>query len=493
MMEKWIYKLHYTWIYLGLLIWCAIVNTWEQQVDVWHYYSTGILTMAVVLSPVLVFSCFSEQWRNTWPTWRYALCWLITFGLLLPLTATIGNGLVGEGDSKEMIFGGAIWAFVIEVALQLSHYIRGRGRQHRWLQSFNLEKAILLSIALISIILGIFTISSIGKPRYYNSSGNLLVGGEFDLHMIITHFGTFLGFAAQYFLMYLCGYFFFYINSHLLVAKVLKNKGILAYILCTLTVIGCCYPLLAALLNALPITQLLGPIFSANPFKAENGFAAATIVAISLPIVLAIQLGRQHSHIASLEKDKAETELGLLKQQLNPHFFFNTLNNLYALSLHQSGKTPESILHLSELMRYVIYKGQEPGVSIQEEIKYIEDYMELQQIRLRKPLQGQFKKDITNVEQVIPPMLLIVLVENAFKHGIEPAEDTATLELILNCTATQLYFSCINSFEQPNEKPPGIGLTNLQKRLSLLYPGKHTLYTSSENHIFKATLQLDLT
>lgn len=492
-MEKWLHKLQYTWIYLGLLIWCAIVNTWEQQEDAWHYYAAGLLTMFIVLSPVLIFSYKNDHWRNTWPTWRYILSWLVTFGLLLPLTAILGEELALSGFNKEIIFGGAIWAAVIEIALQLNHYIRSRGRQHRWLQSLNLEKAILISIALISITLGVFTISSMGKPRYYNSKGNLLIGGEFDLHMLITHFRTFLGFSAQYFLMYLCGYFFFYINSHLLVAKVLKNKGILAYILCTLATIGCFYPLISTLLNHLPITHLLGPIFATNPFKAENGFAAAAIVAISLPVVLAIQLNRQHAHIASLEKDKAETELGLLKQQLNPHFFFNTLNNLYALSLHQSEKTPESILHLSELMRYVIYKGQESGVAIQEEIKYIEDYMELQQIRLRKPLQWQFIKDITNVEQVIPPMLLIVLVENAFKHGIEPAEETASLELMLKSTTTQLYFSCINSFEQSNDKPPGIGLTNLQKRLSLLYPGKHTLHTSSENHIFKATLQLDLT
>jgi LytS/YehU family sensor histidine kinase len=101
---------------------------------------------------------------------------------------------------------------------------------------------------------------------------------------------------------------------------------------------------------------------------------------------------KQNSQIVDPGKEKTETELDLLKQQLNPHFFFNTLNNLYALSAQQSKQTPESILQLSELMRYVIYKAKEPAVQVREEVKYLEDYMQLQQIRLKRKPDIQFAR-----------------------------------------------------------------------------------------------------
>jgi LytS/YehU family sensor histidine kinase len=208
--------------------------------------------------------------------------------------------------------------------------------------------------------------------------------------------------------------------------------------------------------------------------------------------VLATQWARQNNQIVSLEKEKTQTALDLLKQQLDPHFFFNTLNNLYALSLQQSKQTPESILQLSELMRYVIYKAKEPTVSIHDEIKYVQDYIDLQQIRLKKKLEVQFQQQVQPDAPRIAPLLLIVLVENAFKHGIEPAENNTSLHLHLKIENKQFYFSCINSVEGEPGSAPGIGLSNLSKRLSLLYPGKYMLETARENHTFKAKLQIDL-
>jgi LytS/YehU family sensor histidine kinase len=267
---------------------------------------------------------------------------------------------------------------------------------------------------------------------------------------------------------------------------------VILYCLAGLAVVGIVYPIIAQLLALLPMTARLGNIFAENPFAFENGFGAIVIILLSLPVVLALQWSKQNSRIISLEKEKAQTELDLLKQQLNPHFFFNTLNNLYALSLQQSKQTPESILQLSELMRYVIYKAKEPTVQVQEEIKYLEDYMQLQQIRLKRKPDVQFKQEIGDGTPPIAPLLLIVLVENAFKHGIEPAEEKAFLHLSLHTTANRLYFSCTNSVEQDAEQTAGIGLANLLRRLVLLYPGKHLLRTGIENHIFKAELELDL-
>jgi len=213
---------------------------------------------------------------------------------------------------------------------------------------------------------------------------------------------------------------------------------------------------------------------------------------LTLPILLSLQWTKQNSQIVGLEKEKTRTELDLLKLQLNPHFFFNTLNNLYALSLQQSPKTPESILQLSELMRYVIYKGQQPLVRIEEEVKYLTDYLQLQQIRLRKNLDLKFEKNEIESQHTLAPLLLIVLLENAFKHGIEVSEDAAFLHLELSCTNEKLYFCCENSFEPQASNENGIGLSNLKRRLLLLYPEKHKLDTFTKNNTFTAVLELDL-
>lgn len=193
-----------------------------------------------------------------------------------------------------------------------------------------------------------------------------------------------------------------------------------------------------------------------------------------------------------LEKEKSQTELDLLKQQLNPHFFFNTLNNLYALSLQHSDKTSESILRLAELMRYTIYKGKEPRVKLAQEIGYIEDYIGLQQLRLKKKLDFSFEKEINDETACITPLLLIVFVENAFKHGVEQAEQAAHLRLYLRLNHQKLYFSCENSIEENTGNEGGIGLINLEKRLTLVYPGRYRLHTQRTPGLYTAELEIEL-
>nr|WP_315422931.1 histidine kinase [uncultured Pedobacter sp.] len=367
--------------------------------------------------------------------------------------------------------------------------------QHiKWIKKIGLENAVLITIILLAATISVMAVSSLGNP-VYQRKGFRLVGFEFDIKLLLLNFGTFLGFFSQFLIMYLCGYLLFLINSRLLVSKILKEKGLLVYLLSLSATVAVLYPLLAQLLILLPINTVFGrSIFVNNPFELENAFGAFAIMLISLPVVLALQWGKQNNRILSLEKEKSQTELDLLKQQLNPHFFFNTLNNLYALSLQKSDKTPESILQLAELMRYTIYKGQEKTVKLSQELDYINDYIQLQQIRLRKTLHFEFDKQITNDQIDIAPLLLIVLIENAFKHGIEPAEDAATLKLSLISNDTTLIFSCENSFdpEEVNEIK-GIGIDNLRKRLELIYPGRYTLEITTIADIFKAELKLKLT
>ena len=149
------------------------------------------------------------------------------------------------------------------------------------------------------------------------------------------------------------------------------------------------------------------------------------------------------------------------------------------------------ILQLAELMRYVIYKAKEPSVRIADEVQYLRDYLQLQSIRMKEKFDLRFDLNIADENFNIAPLLLVVLIENAFKHGIEPASGNAFLHITLITEGGKLYFLCQNSVEQAAENYSGIGLNNLQKRLHLLYPGKHMLQIENESTKFKVELKLE--
>ncbi|SHE58460.1 sensor histidine kinase [Pedobacter caeni] len=477
--------------FVGLIFWVAILYNLEEEDSSWLNYVRGILVFGLAQFPALVFSWYKTVLKERLSNKQYWWSRLICFGVCLPAATLITILIKPWGFFEGAIFISSIACLSLEVLLEVNRYYQLSVKHVRWLKKLDLDGAILISLVLVSVILGAMGVSSLEKPEYLEK-GYLLIYFELNFRMILQHFGTFLSFSFQFLFMYLCGYLFFFINSRVLVSRVLKQQGRVMYVLSVLTTVSILYPLIGQLLISLPINKTIGGIIADNPFKMENAFSALGIILISLPIVLALQWARQNTRIVALEKEKTQTELDLLRQQLNPHFFFNTLNNLYALSLQQSKEAPESILQLSELMRYVIYRGKEESVGITEEVKYIQDYIQLQQLRLRKKLDLNFSLDITDENQQIAPLLLIIFVENAFKHGIEPAEEAAKLNMSLTCKGDILYFSCENSFESRPEKVSGIGLQNLSRRLALLYPDRHMLKTGINNTIFKAELELNL-
>lgn len=486
--KAWLVNRLDVWLFGGMLIWISIL---EVRPAGWKEFFIHAGISAIIQVPAFVFSWNRARWLQQPASRKYLLYWLLCYGVCLPVITILCIVFRPGGLSVSSFITGAICSISLELVLSAQVYYQQRGRHVRWVNKISLDKAVLVSLLLIAVTLSAMAISSMDNPRYHTKQ-QLLIGYELDLYKILRRPGLFLSFIAQFMFMYLCGYLLYYVNSRFLVAKVLKQKGIVLYVLSVFAVTAFLYPVLGQLIALLPINRLLGGIFSGNPFLLENAFGGLAIIFLSLPVVLALQWAKQNNRIVSLEKEKTRAELDLLKQQLDPHFFFNTLNNLYALSLQQSKQTPESILQLSELMRYVIYKGNEATVPIREEIKYIADYMQLQQIRLKMQLDLQFSQHISNESQPVAPMLLIVFIENAFKHGIEPADSPAFLHLHLTCTERQLYFSCENSFEPGTAGHTGIGLDNLQKRLALLYPDRHVLKTAVKNHTFKAEMQLDL-
>jgi two-component system LytT family sensor kinase len=192
-------------------------------------------------------------------------------------------------------------------------------------------------------------------------------------------------------------------------------------------------------------------------------------------------------------KEKVETELKLLKSQIHPHFLFNTLNNIYSLTLIKSDRAPDAVLKLSELLDYLIYQGEADKVSLDKEVRFIRNYLELEQLRYGERLEVDFVILGEPAGIHIAPFLLIPLVENSFKHGVSLGRNKQRLKIRLDIVGGNIEFYIENSMpeKQTGDEPPGgMGLSNLGKRLELIYPGNHSLETWEEGTRFMATLVL---
>ena len=193
-----------------------------------------------------------------------------------------------------------------------------------------------------------------------------------------------------------------------------------------------------------------------------------------------------------LVKEKVETELNFLKTQINPHFLFNTLNNIYSLARKKSDETPEVVLKLSKLLRFVLYETEAKSIPLSKEIEFLKDYIDLQKIRFNKRLEIKFTHSIDELQTPILPLILIPLVENAFKHGASQSTQTSFVRINLNLKNSKLELRVENSFESANlETEKGIGLKNLRRQLELTY-ADFELKNHSENGIYVAELNLDL-
>ena len=211
---------------------------------------------------------------------------------------------------------------------------------------------------------------------------------------------------------------------------------------------------------------------------------------LPIPVLFFVWIFEQWKWIKNLKAEKSKSELSLLRTQINPHFFFNTLNNLYALTIKNSKEAPEVILKLSDMMRYTIYEGEKETVKLGDEIDYLNNYIELHKIRYKKTVEITFKRDIDD-SLSIAPLLYIILLENAFKHGIETLTENAFIHINLYEDNDFIYFKIENNFDPKQiSEVKGIGLTNLKRRLALIYPKKHELTVDKTNNIYKATLKI---
>ena len=195
-----------------------------------------------------------------------------------------------------------------------------------------------------------------------------------------------------------------------------------------------------------------------------------------------------------LRIEKQAAELNYLRSQTNPHFLFNTLNNIYSLARDKSDLAPESILRLSKILRFMLYETSGGYIAIEQELKIISDYIALEKLRYDDSLRINFNYDIEDMKQALPPLLLIPLVENAFKHGVSETRNQPFVDIHLSVKNRQLAFFVKNSAEKiPDELSvkENIGLTNLRRQLELLYKD-YNLSVQQGESVFTATLKINL-
>jgi LytS/YehU family sensor histidine kinase len=195
-----------------------------------------------------------------------------------------------------------------------------------------------------------------------------------------------------------------------------------------------------------------------------------------------------------LRIEKQEAELNYLKSQTNPHFLFNTLNNIYSLARDKSDLAPESILRLSKMLRFMLYETGGEFIAIEQEMKIINDYIALEKLRYDESLRVNFNHDIEDMKQAIPPLLLIPLVENAFKHGVSETRNKPFVDIHLSVNKRQLSFIVKNSAEASSEEESvkeNIGLSNLRRQLELLYK-EYDLSVHQQGPVFIAGLKINL-
>lgn len=235
-----------------------------------------------------------------------------------------------------------------------------------------------------------------------------------------------------------------------------------------------------------------GQFFSGKRFLQMLGDIGAASGAAIVIKQFRLQLADKEKE-KNLIRDKLETELKFLRNQTNPHFLFNTLNNIYALARKRSDETADVVMKLSKLLRFMLYETKNEQIRISDEIKILDDYIELEKLRYNDRLTISFLREIDNENEQIAPLLLIPFVENAFKHGASESRFESFINLEMTLQNGILEFNVENTKEQNGKKlnDENIGLTNVRRQLELLYK-EYEVSIISEDAVFKVSLNINL-
>jgi two-component system LytT family sensor kinase len=285
-----------------------------------------------------------------------------------------------------------------------------------------------------------------------------------------------------------------YFNIYVLIPKFLASRKYFSYVFAVIAAI-----LFGALINML-LKQLWTSLGS-NFYVYVSTFTLGNItmaiierfymVAFTTGVKMAKDWVVFRQQMQEKEKQYLEAELIFLKSQINPHFFFNTLNNLYSLTLKKSDEAPEVVLKLSSLMSYMLYESNAPKVLLDKEIEYLNNYLDVERLRFGSRLCVSFEIEGKTEGIKIPPMILILFVENSFKHGSKNNINKVEISLHLKADNGEIHFEAKNNFSVQNAQTDygGIGLKNVRRRLDLLYGKNYILQLGAEGNIHTVILK----
>ena len=289
-----------------------------------------------------------------------------------------------------------------------------------------------------------------------------------------------------------------YFNYFVLLPRFLLKRKITTYLAYSVLSI-----LIASLCNRLLfyfyLNELIFPEWDQGHFFQAYKFLQSAMI-ITSPMIFLIGLVVMNRWVSSerraeqFENEKVKAELSYLRSQINPHFFFNTLNTLYGLALKKSEQTPEVVMKLSELMSYILYEADREVVPLTKEIEQIERYIDLEQIRYDNRFETKLKVE-GDIDQVnIPPLILLPFVENSFKHGVNKSSKDGWISIFINASGENLHVVIKNKVFSSNELKDGksgVGITNVKRRLKLLYPDSHSLSCQKLASTFMVELTLE--
>ncbi|MFZ1678111.1 MAG: histidine kinase [Saprospiraceae bacterium] len=286
-----------------------------------------------------------------------------------------------------------------------------------------------------------------------------------------------------------------FVNLGYLIPRFMSQKNFMTYCLLLLAMVAVFTPIMVLLLYI--TTAEVEP----REYLIMNQqwiFLLVFMIAGGSTVIKIISDWQRHQRDRKdLETQRMQSEIKFLKSQINPHFLFNTLNSLYALTLKKSDKAPEIVIKLSEMMRYMLYECNERRVPLQKEVNYIENYLAMEKLRQSGHADIQFKVEGMISDQTIAPLIFIPFLENSFKHGINHQISDGYVHVVMKVLDEKLLLRILNS--KPNQaviplekQNGGIGLANVRRRLSLLYPNQYKLdiEESEKEHIVELSLDL---
>jgi len=294
--------------------------------------------------------------------------------------------------------------------------------------------------------------------------------------------------------------FLIWLNIKYLVPLILHRRSLPFYIIIAFITVTSS----AILLSILEVQLLPAISYINHPIQAGKSLIGRIFASKFFPYILGILIGTlgETLHFASqrtqeaiqLKSEKLETEMKFLKSQVNPHFLFNALNNVYTLAIIKADETPDVILRLSDMLRYMLYDCKADFVPLKKELDYIKNYIALYQLKEDKPFNLEIEMEKVNKNLMLPPMLFIPFIENSFKHSKIEDVEQSWIKMSLTTNGT-LNFSIKNSIpkvEFTKDKVGGIGLENVKRRLELLYPNRYELEILNDGEVFEVKLVVDL-